>query len=197
MVQEEVMVMKKVGIFGGTFNPPHNGHLLMANEVLQSLQLAEIWFMPNQIPPHKQHRDIISAEHRFNMLQLAVNGNDAFRVESIELERSGPSFTYDTICLLKERHPDIQFYFIIGADMIEYLPKWYKIDLLQNLVQFVGVKRPNYKTTTQYNVLEVDVPQFDVSSSFIRRRLKEGKNIRYLLPDSVIQYIKEHRLYES
>lgn len=197
MVQEEVMVMKKVGIFGGTFNPPHNGHLLMANEVLQSLQLAEIWFMPNQIPPHKQRRDIISAEHRFNMLQLAVNGNDAFRVESIELERSGPSFTYDTICLLKERHPDIQFYFIIGADMIEYLPKWYKIDLLQNLVQFVGVKRPNYKTTTQYNVLEVDVPQFDVSSSFIRRRLKEGKNIRYLLPDSVIQYIKEHRLYES
>lgn len=197
MVQEEVMVMKKVGIFGGTFNPPHNGHLLMANEVLQSLQLAEIWFMPNQIPPHKQRRDIISAEHRFNMLQLAVNGNDAFRVESIELERSGPSFTYDTICLLKERHPDIQFYFIIGADMIEYLPKWYKIDLLQNLVQFVGVKRPNYKTTTQYNVLEVDVPQFDVSSSFIRRRLKEGKNIRYLLPDSVIQYIKEHGLYES
>lgn len=190
-------MVKKVGIFGGTFDPPHYGHLLMANEVLDSLQLSEIWFMPNQIPPHKQHRQISSSKHRFNMLKQAVAGNDAFRVEPIELERNGPSYTYDTMVLLKKRHPSTEFYFIIGGDMIEYLPKWYKIEELLRMIQFIGVKRPNYKAESCYPVIEVDVPLFDVSSSMIRSRLKEGRSVRYLLPESVIQYIKEHQLYES
>ncbi|WP_243290628.1 nicotinate-nucleotide adenylyltransferase [Bacillus sp. FJAT-47783] len=189
--------MKKVGIFGGTFDPPHYGHLLMANEVLESLNLSEIWFMPNQIPPHKQNRPISSSEHRFNMLNLAIEGNDAFRVEPIELEREGPSYTYDTMVLLKKRYPHIEFYFIIGGDMIEFLPQWYKIDQLHNMIQFIGVKRPNFSVETDYPIVEVEVPQFDVSSSMIRHRFMEGKHARYLLPDSVIRYIKEHQLYES
>lgn len=189
--------MKKVGIFGGTFDPPHYGHLLMANEVLHSLDLCEIWFMPNQIPPHKQQEEICPSYHRVNMLQLATDGNCAFRVETIELERPGPSYTYDTMVLLKERYPNTQFYFIIGADMIEFLPKWYKIDELIRLVQFVGVKRPGFSVNTPYSILEVEVPQFDVSSTMIRQRVKEGNSIHYLLPDTVIQYIKENHLYES
>jgi len=189
--------LKKVGIFGGTFDPPHNGHLLMANEVLQSLKLSEIWFMPNQIPPHKLQESISPSYHRLNMLKLATEGNEAFKIETIELERSGPSYTYDTMVLLKERYTNIQFYFIIGADMIEFLPKWYKIDELIQLIQFVGVKRPGYSVKTPYSILEVEVPQFDVSSTIIRHRIKNGHSIDYLVPDSVIQYIKENQLYES
>jgi nicotinate-nucleotide adenylyltransferase len=187
--------MLKVGILGGTFDPPHYGHLLIANEVLSTLQLDEIWFMPNQEPPHKKKSESIKNEDRLKMLELAVCGNAAFRVETIELHRQGPSFTVDTMKMINEQYPDHQFFFIIGADMIEYLPKWHKIDELIELVQFVGVERPMYSSQTDYPVLYVDVPALDVSSSMIRDRVKNGKTVRYLLPDSVIHYIEEKHLY--
>ncbi|WP_066257735.1 nicotinate-nucleotide adenylyltransferase [Neobacillus drentensis] len=187
--------MLKVGILGGTFDPPHNGHLLIANEVLSTLQLDEIWFLPNQEPPHKKKSESISNEDRLQMLELAIGGNDAFRVETIELHRQGPSYTVDTMKMMNNQYPNHQFFFIIGADMIEYLPKWHKIDELIKLVQFVGVERPSYSSQTDYPVLYVDVPALDVSSSMIRDRVKNGKTVRYLLPDSVIQFIEEKHLY--
>ncbi|HJV30671.1 MAG TPA: nicotinate-nucleotide adenylyltransferase [Bacillales bacterium] len=189
--------MKKVGILGGTFDPPHHGHLLIANEVLSSLQLDEVWFMPNQEPPHKKKSETIKNEDRLQMLELALKDNQQFRVESIELERSGPSFTIETMKILKSQYPDYQFFFIIGADMIEYLPKWHKINELVELVQFVGVDRPDYNHDTNYPIIYVDVPAIEVSSSLIRERLKKGKTVRYLLPEPVIEYIKECRLYET
>ncbi|XJZ26296.1 nicotinate-nucleotide adenylyltransferase [Bacillota bacterium Lsc_1132] len=188
--------MKKVGILGGTFDPPHNGHLLIANEVLSALSLDEIWFMPTQEPPHKKKSASIKNEDRLHMLELAVEGNEQFRIETIEWQRKGPSYTYETVKLLKKQHPDIQFYFIIGADMIEYLPNWHKIDELVKLVQFVGVERTTFSCQTPYPVISIDIPAMDVSSSMIRERLKLGKTIRYLLPDSIIDYIKENHLYE-
>ncbi|NHC39410.1 nicotinate-nucleotide adenylyltransferase [Bacillus sp. MM2020_1] len=187
--------MLKVGILGGTFDPPHNGHLLIANEVLSTLQLDEIWFLPNQEPPHKKKSESISNEDRLQMLELAIGGNDAFRVETMELHRQGPSYTVDTMKMMNNQYPDHQFFFIIGADMIEYLPKWHKIDELIKLVQFVGVERPSYSSQTDYPVLYVNVPALDVSSSMIRDRVKNGKTVRYLLPDSVIQFIEEKHLY--
>jgi nicotinate-nucleotide adenylyltransferase len=189
--------MKKVGILGGTFDPPHHGHLLIANEVLSSLQLDEVWFMPNQEPPHKKKSETIRNEDRLQMLELAVKDNQQFRVKSIELERSGPSFTIETMKILKSQYPDYQFFFIIGADMIEYLPKWHKINELVELVQFVGVDRSDYNHDTNYPIIYVDVPAIEVSSSLIRERLKKGKTVRYLLPEPVIEYIKECRLYET
>ncbi|MFL6555593.1 MAG: nicotinate-nucleotide adenylyltransferase [Bacillus sp. (in: firmicutes)] len=189
--------MKKVGILGGTFDPPHYGHLLIANEVLSTLKLDEIWFMPNQEPPHKKKSDSIKNEDRLQMLDLAIQDNTAFRVETIELHRQGPSYTVDTMKMINDQYPDHQFFFIIGADMIEYLPKWHKIDELIKLVQFVGVERPEYSTKTDYPVRYVDVPAIDVSSSMIRDRVKNGKTVRYLLPDPVIKYIEEKHLYES
>ncbi|WML45379.1 nicotinate-nucleotide adenylyltransferase [Neobacillus sp. PS3-40] len=189
--------MKKVGILGGTFDPPHHGHLLIANEVLSSLMLDEIWFMPNQEPPHKKKSKSIKDEERLQMLELAVSSNKQFKVEPIELERTGPSFTVETMRILKSKYHEYQFYFIIGADMIEYLPKWYKIDELIGLVQFVGVDRPSYSHITNYPILFVDVPTMEVSSSMIRERLKNGKTVRYLLPELIINYIKESRLYGS
>ncbi|MBB5324783.1 nicotinate-nucleotide adenylyltransferase [Anoxybacillus tepidamans] len=187
--------MKKIGIFGGTFDPPHNGHLLMANEVLHALSLSEIWFMPNHIPPHKQHEQITNSDDRLHMLELAIADHPYFKIETIELKRSGPSYTYDTMRQLKALYPKYEFYFIIGADMVEYLPHWYCIDQLVHLVTFVGVKRPGFSLHTSYSIVEVEIPEFAVSSSLIRERVKQGKSIRYLVPECVRQYIERKRLY--
>ncbi|MFO1443385.1 nicotinate-nucleotide adenylyltransferase [Bacillus sp. Bva_UNVM-123] len=187
--------MKRIGILGGTFDPPHLGHLIIANEVLAAQSLNEIWFMPNQEPPHKKKLNAISDEDRLNLLKLAIRNHPNFKVEQIELEREGPSYTYETMELLIEKHANTQFYFIIGADMIEYLPKWRHIDQLVEIVQFIGVQRPAYRTESIYPLLYVDVPEIEISSSLIRSRLREGKTIRYLVPDSVRDYIEEKCLY--
>ena len=186
---------KNIGILGGTFDPPHFGHLLIASEVRHAMQLSEIWFMPNQIPPHKQDEHFTDSKHRLNMIKLAIHDQAHFKIEQIELDREGPSFTYDTLRILREQFPTYSFYFIIGADMIEYLPKWYKIDDLMKLVTFVGVQRPAHQLQSKYPVIFIDIPEFAVSSSLIRERVKNGNTIHYLTPDSVIQYIKEHQLY--
>lgn len=186
---------KRIGILGGTFDPPHNGHLLIASEVLHSLHLSEVWFMPNQIPPHKQNEHFTDSQHRLTMLKLATCDQQQFKIETIELERTGPSYTYDTLCLLKEHFPSYSFYFIIGADMIEYLPKWHKVEKVIELVTFVGVKRPGYLTKTEYPIMEVEIPEFDVSSTMLRKRLKERENTAYLLPEDVKRYIEENHLY--
>ncbi len=187
--------MKRIGILGGTFDPPHLGHLMIANEVLDTQSLDEIWFMPNQEPPHKKKLNVIRDNDRLKLLELAISDHPHFKVEPIELERKGPSYTFDTMKLLKELHPNHQFYFIIGADMIEYLAKWRNIDQLIEIVQFIGVQRPLYGTESSYPFLYVDVPEIGVSSSLIRSRIREGKTIRYLVPESVRKYIEENELY--
>lgn len=189
--------MKKIGILGGTFDPPHLGHLIIANEVLESQNLDEIWFMPNQEPPHKKKSNAISDEDRIQLVKLAIAEHPRFRLELLEMERSGPSFTYETMKILQETHPDKKFYFIIGADMIEYLPKWKHIDELVKLVQFIGVDRPSYSHETPYPIVYAEVPEMEISSSLIRDRLMEGKTIRYIVPESVRNYIKENKLYGS
>ncbi|MBN6888946.1 nicotinate-nucleotide adenylyltransferase [Cytobacillus horneckiae] len=189
--------MKKVGILGGTFDPPHIGHLIIANEVLHTQELDEIWFMPNQEPPHKVKTNKISNADRVNLLRRAISTHKQFRIETIELERKGPSYTAETMKILTEREKDVEFYFIIGADMVEYLPKWHQIDQLLHLVRFIGVKRPDYNLNSKYPIIYVDVPEIGISSSLIRQRVEEGKTIRYLVPDEVRVYMKENRLYES
>lgn len=189
--------MKKIGILGGTFDPPHHGHLLIANEVLQELNLDEIWFLPNQEPPHKLKSEGASNGDRVKMLELATFGHPNFMIEKIELERPGPSYTFDTMKLLTDKYPECDFHFIIGADMIEYLSKWNKIDELIRIVKFVGVNRPDYLDMTPYPIIHVTVPEMGVSSKLIRNRIKEKKSIRYLVPESVRNYIEENRLYGS
>lgn len=189
--------MKKIGIFGGTFDPPHFGHLLMANEVCFQLSLDEIWFMPNQQPPHKLKTSNTTNENRKEMICRAIEGQPQFKIETIEFNRSGPSFTIDTIMALKDQFPETRFYFIIGADMIEYLPKWHRIDELIELVQFVGVNRPGYSVDTDYSIIYVEAPLIEISSKMIRNRILNKEPISYLLPEAVIDYIKEKHLYGS
>ncbi|MCA1057977.1 nicotinate-nucleotide adenylyltransferase [Rossellomorea aquimaris] len=187
---------KKVGLLGGTFNPPHMGHLVIAEQVLEKAQLDEIRFLPNHVPPHKQVDDRVSVNQRLLMLEAAIKGNPRFSIEKIELEREGASYTYDTIKLLMEREENIEFSFIIGGDMIEYLPKWHKIDELQNMVKFIGVNRPSYLHETSYDVQLIEVPAIDLSSSYIRQRVNQGQSVRYLVPDEVYRFIKGEKLYE-
>ncbi|MDH4420515.1 MULTISPECIES: nicotinate-nucleotide adenylyltransferase [Bacillus] len=189
--------MRKIGIIGGTFDPPHYGHLLIANEVYHALNLEEVWFLPNQIPPHKQGRNITSVESRLHMLELATEVETHFSICLEELNRKGPSYTYDTMLQLTKKYPDVQFHFIIGGDMVEYLPKWYNIEALLDLVTFVGVARPGYTLHTPYNITTVEIPEFAVSSSLLRERYKEKKTCKYLLPEKVQVYIERNGLYES
>ncbi|WAA11526.1 nicotinate-nucleotide adenylyltransferase [Fervidibacillus halotolerans] len=187
--------MKKVGILGGTFDPPHIGHLIIADQVWQQCQLDEIWFMPNYLPPHKEKTSTTTNSDRIQMLKYAIEGHPAFKIELIEMERNGKSFTYDTIRLLKKREPDKKFYFIIGADMIEYLPNWHKIDQLMKLISFIGVNRPGFKRETTYPIHYVEIPSIQISSSMIRNFIAKGMSVKYLLPEAIIQYIEEHGLY--
>ncbi|KPN79600.1 putative nicotinate-nucleotide adenylyltransferase [Apilactobacillus kunkeei] len=187
---------KKIGIIGGTFNPIHNGHLFIADQVRSQLGLEKVYFMPDFIPPHVDHKDAIDADDRINMVNLAINDNDKFDIEMLEIINRGKSYTYNTMVELKRRHPDYEYYFIIGGDMVEYLPKWYRVDDLFKLTHFVGVRRENYPMSTKYPVIWVDVAKLDISSTLIRKLVSNHQSIRYLVPDAVLKYIKEHHLYE-
>lgn len=186
--------MKRVGILGGTFDPPHIGHFMIADEVRAMLNLDEIWFIPNNEPPHKGKAWTDKLD-RLNMLKLVVDDNEFFQVNTIELEREGKSYTIDTVNSLMALYPNIKFYFIIGADMVEYLPNWKQIDELIEKIEFVGVKRRHYELKSKYPVIEVQIPLIDISSSEIRQRIEMGLPFRYLVPKEVYTYIKEHRLY--
>ena len=187
---------KRVGILGGTFNPPHMGHLMIAEQVGTQLGLDKVLFMPDNIPPHVDHKAAINGYRRLKMLQLAIADNSLFATEDIELRRGGISYTVDTIKELRRLHPDTDYYFIIGGDMVEYLPKWREPEQLMRMVQLVGVKRPGYEVTTPYPVLWVDTPMLDISSSIIRAKVKQGQSIRYLVPNAVEEYIREKGLYQ-
>ncbi|RDW21737.1 nicotinate-nucleotide adenylyltransferase [Oceanobacillus chungangensis] len=186
--------MRRIGILGGTFDPPHLGHLLIAEEVRLTLDLEEIWFIPTYTPPHKDEAKT-SATDRINMLDKALGSNPFFKINTIEVERLGKSYTFDTMIMLTEEFPEDEFYFIIGADMVEYLPNWHKIEELVNIVQFVGVKRSGYKLQTEYPVIEVEIPLIDISSSMLRERLRSQQSVKYLVPDVVTNYIREKALY--
>jgi len=187
--------MRKVGLLGGTFDPPHIGHLLVAEEVFQALGLDEVWFVPSHDPPHKEASNT-NVEHRVEMTQLAIKSNPYFSVSTIEMERSGISYTYDTVNEFVQQFEDTLFYFIIGGDQVEYLPKWHRIDELVELVTFVGVKRRGHELKSPYPIEKVDIPMFEVSSTLVRDRIKFGGSTKYLLPEGVESYIKEHNLYE-
>lgn len=124
--------------FRGNFNPVHNAHLIVADQVRQQLGLDQVLLMPEYQPPHVDKKETIPEHHRLKMLELAIEGIDGLVIETIELERKGISYTYDTMKILTEKNPDTDYYFIIGADMVDYLPKWYRIDELVDMVQFVG-----------------------------------------------------------
>ncbi len=187
--------IEKIGLLGGTFNPPHMGHLVIADQVRNQLGLEEVWFLPTATPPHSNGKDTIDADSRLDMLLRAIQGNSYFDLNTSEVDKGGVNYTYDTLVELQNRHPDKEFYFILGADMVQDLPNWYKIDELVQLVQLVGVNRLKYERKSDYPIIWVDVPNVDISSTELRKSIREGKPVRYLIPNEVISYISENNLY--
>ncbi|UCZ54461.1 nicotinate-nucleotide adenylyltransferase [Bacillus shivajii] len=191
--------MKKVGILGGTFDPPHIGHLLIAEQARLQMELDEVWWMPNRIPPHKKRKSDTSDEDRISLVSLMTKKHDGFCVCNVEFEREGPSFTVETIERLQKKHLDHTFYFIIGGDSLETLPTWHESERLQQLVSFIVIERPNYpfpKQRSNDHIHFVEGPTIDVSSSYIRENINTSMFNKFLLTDEVYKFIKELKLYE-
>ena len=189
-----------IGIFGGTFNPPHLGHLIIAEHVRERLGLAKVVFVPSAIPPHKQELEILDAHHRMEMLQFAVEGNSSFEISDVEVRRGGISFTVDTLEEFKKRFPGEELYLLIGMDNFAEFQEWRSPERILSLAALVVMTRPNTDLThveanDREQIRMCVVPEIAISSSDIRRRVKEGKSIRYLVPAPVEAYIIRHHLY--
>lgn len=187
--------MKRVGILGGTYNPPHIGHLIIANEVKHALELDEVRLMPTAMSPHKEVDYAVTKEQRLEMVKRAAGETEGLVVSAYEVERGGVSYTFDTIRSLQEEELDVKFYFIIGGDMIEQLNTWHRIDELTEIVTFVGVNRPGWSSDTEYPVQLVRIPEIDLSSTFIRKRIQEDGPVTFLIPPAVEAYIRQEGLY--
>lgn len=201
----------KVGLLGGSFNPVHMGHLILAQDAMEQAGLDEMIFIPCAVPAHKDPGSLISFEHRFSMLELAVEDNPDFSVSDIENLRAGVSYTIDTIRHLKQMHPDAEFHFIIGSDSLPELQTWMKIYELLEECCFVIMARPGFKasemTKERINLRDpwparlleqvVTGHEVEISSTDIRMRVAEGMSIRYLVPPAVEMYIYEHSLFQK
>ncbi|MCU0705222.1 MAG: nicotinate-nucleotide adenylyltransferase [Fimbriiglobus sp.] len=200
----------KIGIFGGTFDPPHLGHLILAERCREMANLDEVWFLVSYSPPHKQGQAITRFEQRCDMVALATTGQPAFRVEPIEKELPPPSYTARTLAELKQRHPEHTFALIVGGDSVHDLPTWFEPAAVLQLAELVAVPRPGATLPStaelatkvgidpaSVRLTAVECPQVDIASRDIRRRVGEGKSVRYLLPRAVEEYVRERRLYRS
>jgi nicotinate-nucleotide adenylyltransferase len=206
--------MKAVAIFGGTFNPVHFGHLCIAEEIRTKFNLDKVIFVPTNLPPHKNPSDLVSARQRWLMTHLATVSNPCFEVSTFEIDSGGKSYAVDTIKHFRKHFGDkVQIYFIIGADMLVDIAAWKNIGEILKLCRFIAVSRPGYdvqKIFNQYylsskntsiaselmeNVLVEDVATLDISSTSIRQRVKEWKSIKYLVPETVEQFIHNQQLY--
>lgn len=191
------MTKQRIGILGGNFNPVHNSHLLIADQAAQQLGLDKVYLMPEFLPPHVDAKTTIAAEHRLAMLELAVAGNPRLAVEDCEIRRGGKSYTFDTMSQLTAENPEIDYFFIIGGDMVAYLSKWYRIEELLDLVRFVAVQRGDERLESDYPVQWLEIPTSSLSSSGIRAMIAEGREPHYLLPNKVLDYIQKNQLYLS
>lgn len=200
--------MKKIGLMGGTFDPIHYGHLVLAEQVRTRFDLDMVYFIPVGIPPHKQEKRITDSRHRYFMTLLATITNPCFEISKIEIENNDISYTVNTIKKFKETvAKDSELYFITGADAIYELETWKNVKELLSLSNFIAASRPGIDENKlkekikclneKYNgnIILTSVPALAISSTDIRERIKEGKSIKYIIPESVEYYIYKNNLY--
>ncbi|MCA9409233.1 MAG: nicotinate-nucleotide adenylyltransferase [Candidatus Omnitrophica bacterium] len=190
---------QRIGILGGTFNPIHNGHLIIAQLVLEKLGLDKVVFVPSYLPPHKKKAEILSGKDRLKMCQLAVKGHSHFEVSNVEIKRGGKSYTVDTVEWFIGQYPKgTKFYFIIGEDNLSSLLSWKRIQDLLKMVRFVVVSRhTQQRNKSLVKCLTILTPLIEISSSQLRRRIVQGKTIEYFMPKEVVQYIQKNKLYQN
>ena len=206
---EMLFLKTRIGILGGSFNPIHLGHLIMAQDAREAFDLTTVLFTPCDRPPHKPAASMASIEHRAAMLEAALAGSFAFETCDLEIKRGGTTYSIDTVRALAKKHPQNELVFIIGADTLPELHLWKDIQELLRLCRFVTMARPGFDLNGMRDTdlqlgpelaraLLANVAsgrQIDISASDIRHRIAEGMSIRYLVPDAVEMYIAEHRLY--
>ncbi|MCZ2344354.1 MAG: nicotinate-nucleotide adenylyltransferase [Bacteroidales bacterium] len=198
----------RIGIFGGTFDPPHLGHLILAEQCREDARLDAIWFLVAYRPPHKSGESVTRFEQRCEMTLLATTGQPAFRIETLEKELPPPSYTAETLTALRTRHPEHDFHLILGGDSIVDLPKWYAPTRVVTQAGLVGVARPGFAPWPPEQLAEslrlppeavrlqwVNCPLIALASRELRQRVAEGKTIRYLVPRAVEEFIRERGLY--
>ena len=189
-----------IGIFGGTFNPPHVGHLIVVESVRERLKLDRVIFVPSYISPHKRRGEETLAAHRLKMVRLAIQGNPSFSVSDIEIKRKGTSYTFETLETLQKEYHGAKLYLLMGIDNFVEFHTWKKPQRIAELATLVVMNRPAEPRATSKRKLRsvtefVPVPEIQLSSTDIRMRVREGKTIRFLVPDSVAHYIMRTKLY--
>lgn len=200
------MKSSNIGILGGTFNPIHVGHLMIAEEARQSFDLEKVIFIPDSIPPHKSV-DSATPMQRLEMTKIAIEENPYFCASDMELQRTGPSYTFDTIKDLKKKYgPNHKLFFIAGTDTIQDLPNWLNPEALLDLCEFIGCARPD-GTEAIDNIIahfgplgsrihKLEVPTMELSSTELRYRIRHGISVRYFIPPKVLQYIQDNEVYQ-
>jgi nicotinate-nucleotide adenylyltransferase len=191
----------KIGIFGGTFDPIHNGHLIIAEIVRSDLPLDRILFIPSAQPPHKTGKPISPFKHRMQMLEWAVGGDPQYGVSDIENRLEEPSYSVHTVQALKHEQPDDEFFFIIGGDSLAELHTWYQPEKLLSMIRIIVANRPDFdlscvRSDWLESVHIIKTPLIDISSTNLRERVKREQSIRFQVPDSVLTYIEQKGLYQ-
>lgn len=199
----------RIGILGGTFDPIHYGHLVAGEEARRALGLERVLFVPASRPPHKLDYRVTPAKLRLEMVRLAIADNEGFELSTIDIDRSGYSYTVDTVALLQEQlGPRAQLFFILGEDALADLPTWHKPEKLLQMCQLIAVNRPGYHSFSlrllerqlpgvERCVHQVRIPELAIWSTELRARVASGLSIRYLVPDGVHSFIYEHELYAN
>lgn len=190
----------KIGILGGTFNPPHLGHLILAETVREKFKLDKVVFVPANVPPLKEKQALLDGETRWQMVELSIEGNKYFEASRVEIERRGVSYTVETLRTLKEFYgKSAQLFFIAGADVLKGIHLWKNKEEIFNLSKFVVVTRKNFKISNTLpetiRIFEMNI--VEISSTELREKIRQGKSIRYLVPEPVRNFILRKKLYTS
>lgn len=190
---------RKIGVMGGTFDPIHHGHLVAASEVMDKFSLDQVVFVPTSKQPFKVEEETTPAEHRYLMTVIATASNNRFTVSRADIDRGGVTYTYETMRDLRSLEKDVEWYFITGADALHDILRWKHSEELFDCTHFIGVSRPGHKLRgdglPEGKVSLVEVPAMAISSTDVRRRVRKGEPIWYLVPDGVVQYISKYGLY--
>lgn len=197
--------MERVGILGGTFDPSHLGHLILAEYAVEALDLSCLLFVPAADPPHKQHEKNTSVEHRLAMLELAISSNDRFTLSRVDVDRPGPHYSVDMVKIVQGQYPGAELYFVMGGDSLRDLTRWYHPAELIQLCRLAVMHRPGDHARAYMHeevlpgiserVVMIDAPLIGISATEIITRLQKGYSVRYLVPDAVLDYICVHQLY--